>query len=129
VSFYPVLPATGQYNVYAWWPAAAGNANNVPINVATASETRRVTVNQQQQGGRWVLLGTFVFNEVPVASDRCMYDAFGGSANSSGSMVNPWQYGGQYGYYQDAPGRSYRRVRHWHPGTGRWMSPNPIEVR
>jgi hypothetical protein len=61
VTFTPNLPTSGTYNVYARWTAASSRATNVPINITSASGTQTVTVNQQQNGGVWVLLGTYTF--------------------------------------------------------------------
>jgi fibronectin type 3 domain-containing protein len=61
-TFTPNLPTSGTYNVYARWTAAASRANNVPITVNSAGGSQTVTVNQQQNGGVWVLIGTYTFN-------------------------------------------------------------------
>jgi len=54
-----------------------------------------VTVNQRQNGGQWVLLGTFTFNAASgVTTDGYVYDSFGNNAGRSGSTVNTCQYGG-----------------------------------
>ncbi len=62
VTFTPQIPEAGSYQVYMWWPADKGNANNTPVDIVHANGTATVTVNQQQNGGQWVLLGTYNFN-------------------------------------------------------------------
>jgi hypothetical protein len=59
VTFRPVLPAAGSYEIFLKWPAAANRATNTPVSIATkagvAPQTR--TVNQQLNGGQWFSLG------------------------------------------------------------------------
>jgi uncharacterized repeat protein (TIGR02543 family) len=60
--FRPNLPEAGSYRVYARWTSASNRATNVPIDINYAGGTDTVTVNQRQNGGQWVLLGTYTFN-------------------------------------------------------------------
>lgn len=62
VTFTPVLPSSGVYQVYARWTANANRADNVPFDIVSPSGTTTVTVDQTQQGGQWVLLQTTNFN-------------------------------------------------------------------
>ena len=62
VRFTPSLTAAGSYDVYAWWTAYTNRATNVPIDIISTSGTSTVQVNQQANGGQWVLLGTYSFN-------------------------------------------------------------------
>ncbi len=55
------LPATGNYKVYARWTAAADRSTTAPFSVVHSAGTTSVSVNQQANGGAWVLLGTFNF--------------------------------------------------------------------
>lgn len=60
VSFKPALAATDLYLVYARWPAEVNRATNVPIDIVTSNgSVSTVTVNQQLNSNRWVLLGTY----------------------------------------------------------------------
>jgi hypothetical protein len=52
---------TGQYAVYAWWPAAADNATQVAYDIHQATGVTTVRVDQTVGGGQWNLLGTFTF--------------------------------------------------------------------
>ena len=56
------LTAAGNYQVYAWWAAADNRVTNAPYAIAHAGGTATVTVNQQSNGGKWNLLGTYAFN-------------------------------------------------------------------
>jgi beta-glucanase (GH16 family) len=59
-SFKPTLTTSGDYLVYAWWTEGSNRATNVPIDIITSDgTTKTVAVNQQSDGGRWVLLGGF----------------------------------------------------------------------
>ena len=55
------LPYSGLYQVFARWPAGSNRATNVPIDIASASGTTTVTVNQQLNNNVWVSLGTYSF--------------------------------------------------------------------
>lgn len=52
---------TANYEVFAWWTAYSSRSSNVVIDVANASGTDRVSVNQQLNGGKWNSLGVFPF--------------------------------------------------------------------
>lgn len=58
-AFQPSLPWAGLYNVYAWWPADSGNANNVPVAIEHSGGTYNTTINQRTNGMQWNLLGTY----------------------------------------------------------------------
>ena len=53
------LPRQANYTVLAWWPAVSGYNTRTPYMINTTSGWRTVYVNQTQNGGRWVRLGTF----------------------------------------------------------------------
>lgn len=56
------LTAAGSYQVMAWWAAASNRVANAPYAVSTAAGPVTVTANQQANGGKWNLLGTWNFN-------------------------------------------------------------------
>ncbi|MDH3970492.1 MAG: RHS domain-containing protein, partial [Rhodospirillales bacterium] len=58
-SFAPALPAAGTYRVYARWTQRANRASNAPFTVHHAGGSTTVRVNQEVNGGIWVLLGAF----------------------------------------------------------------------
>jgi hypothetical protein len=62
VSFTPVLPSNGVYQVALRWTDNANRATNVPVDIIHPAGTNRVLVNQQSNGGAWVLLLTTNFN-------------------------------------------------------------------
>jgi RHS repeat-associated protein len=51
--------ATGTYKVYARWPQNSTHSTQAKYTVTHSAGTTDVTVNQRQDGGEWVLLGTF----------------------------------------------------------------------
>ena len=55
----PTIATTDDYDVYAKWPASPGHATNATYTVHHASGSTPVSVNQQEKGGQWNLLGTF----------------------------------------------------------------------
>jgi hypothetical protein len=58
----PDLPATGTYNVYAWWCYWSTRDTNALYTVNYAGGSDLVRVNQQQDTGQWILLGTYNFD-------------------------------------------------------------------
>ena len=62
------LFTTGNYKVYARYTSAANRAASAPYQVLHTGGTTTVNVNQQTNGGTWVLLGTY--NMVAGTADR-----------------------------------------------------------
>ena len=56
------IPSTGNYEVSVWYPANAGYNAATPYVIATSSGNVTRNVNQQTNGGTWVVLGTYHFN-------------------------------------------------------------------
>ena len=57
-SFKPVIPMSGNYNIYLRWTSASNRASNVPVDIVQKDESvTTVVVNQQTGGGGWVKLG------------------------------------------------------------------------
>lgn len=54
-------PVDGAYDVYAWWSRGSNRTTQARYEIAHASGTTPVIVNQQTNGGRWVYLGRFRF--------------------------------------------------------------------
>lgn len=59
--FRPNLPVAGKYRVYARWTSHANRATNTPFTIHGSSGDKVIAVNQELNGGKWVLLGTFDF--------------------------------------------------------------------
>jgi cell wall-associated NlpC family hydrolase len=53
------IPKTGDYKVYARWPAMKDNNSATRFGVSTANGLKWKRVNQKEKGGRWVKLGTY----------------------------------------------------------------------
>ncbi|MCX7719495.1 MAG: hypothetical protein N2111_13990, partial [Candidatus Sumerlaeaceae bacterium] len=49
------------YKVYVWYTAGSNRATAAPYQVTHTGGTTTVNVNQQANGGQWVLLGTWNF--------------------------------------------------------------------
>lgn len=58
--FTPTLTG-GNYQVYLRWTSGSNRASNVPVDITHANGTTTMTVNQRNNNGVWVLLGTFQF--------------------------------------------------------------------
>ncbi len=57
-TYRPNIPANGIYDVYIWYPQGSNRASNAPWTVSSASGTTTVNVNQQINGGTWVLIAS-----------------------------------------------------------------------
>jgi hypothetical protein len=53
------IPSTGNYTVYARWPASRWNSNHVPVAIRTTTGVQYVYVNERHHGAKWRKLGTF----------------------------------------------------------------------
>ncbi len=53
--------STGTYAVYAWWPAGSNRSATAPYIVHYNGGSATVSQNQQANGGKWNLLGTWSF--------------------------------------------------------------------
>ena len=62
VKWVPELPKTGRYKVYARWTIIGTRAENAPYKITHKNGNDTVRVNQQENGGKWNLLGTYKFN-------------------------------------------------------------------
>ncbi len=58
----PVIPSSDSYNVYARWTAHPNRASDAKYTVTHAGGNTVVTVNQKQNNGIWMLLGTFTMD-------------------------------------------------------------------
>lgn len=56
------IPATGTYEVFAWWAQSSNRATNAPYTIAHAGGTTTVRVDQTTNGGGWYSLGQFAFD-------------------------------------------------------------------
>ncbi len=61
VAFTPALPSAGDYTVYLRWTANSDHSAATPVDIVNATGTSTVMVNQQENGGQWIPLGTFPF--------------------------------------------------------------------
>ncbi|MBP6963463.1 MAG: fibronectin type III domain-containing protein [Armatimonadetes bacterium] len=60
VTFTPVIPFDdGSWEVYVWYSSGMDRATQAECVIHHASEESRVLINQQQNGGMWVYLGTY----------------------------------------------------------------------
>jgi predicted CXXCH cytochrome family protein len=57
----PAIPVSGSYSVYAWWKANSNRATDAPYTVNYNGGSQTIDVNQEINGSRWNLLGTFAF--------------------------------------------------------------------
>lgn len=53
---------SGSTKVYAWWPQGSNRTTAAEYKIVHQNGTSIVTQNQQTNGGKWNLLGTFVLN-------------------------------------------------------------------
>lgn len=55
-TYTPQLNA-GTYSVYVWYPQRYHLATNAPIDIVSADGVATVSINQQNNGGKWVSIG------------------------------------------------------------------------
>lgn len=79
-SWSATIPTTGSYKVFARWTTDPNRATASPYTVIHAGGSTTVTVNQQQNNGTWVLLGTYTLN----------------SGTSTRVQLSCWTTSGQY---------------------------------
>ena len=58
------IPVSGYYEVAIWYPEANNRATDSPFTVHHANGETTFRINQQNQGGEWVVLGEFWFDVV-----------------------------------------------------------------
>lgn len=55
------------------------------------------------------------------------YDPYGNTKSSTGTVANPWRFGGSYGAYHDADTGLYKiGARYYSPKLGRWTQQDPL---
>jgi lysophospholipase L1-like esterase len=52
---------SGNYDLSMWWTIWSSRSTSVPVDITYFGGTTRVYINQQINGGKWNLLGTFSF--------------------------------------------------------------------
>ena len=57
-----ILPRAGLYRVYAWWSADNDAASDTVIRIFHSDSTTELSVDQSINGGRWNVLGEYMFN-------------------------------------------------------------------
>lgn len=63
---------SGTYDVYAWWAAGTNRSTAAPFRITKSDGTVAVVnVNQQINGGKWNLLGTFTLNTASKVQLSC----------------------------------------------------------
>lgn len=60
-TFRPNLPSSGRYKVFARWTSHENRATNAPYTIHHANGQETIRVNQEENGGNWVLLGEYEF--------------------------------------------------------------------
>jgi|GEM_PF-1028335 len=55
-------PQEGDYEVSMWWTSSSTRNANVPVVINYGGGTANLSVNQQQNGGQWNVLGTYHFS-------------------------------------------------------------------
>jgi hypothetical protein len=61
--FAPYFFKSGMYNIYTWNPSSPEYESEVQLTISHAGGDEKFTINQQENGGSWVLLGTRRFNQ------------------------------------------------------------------
>jgi RHS repeat-associated protein len=86
------------------------------------SESRSGATSYYEQDGLGSV--TSLSSTGGVMANTYVYDSFGNLTNSSGTVVNPYQYTGRD--YDPETGLRYYRARYYDPTTGRFLNEDPI---
>ena len=62
VEWRPTIPVPAAYEVAVWFVSATTRPNNAKYVVTHRDGTSTVTINQTQNGGQWLVIGTFNFD-------------------------------------------------------------------
>jgi PKD repeat protein len=60
-TWYANLPQEGTYDVYMWWTQASNRSTSAPVTIQHSGGSNSININQQQNGGKWNLLGRYTF--------------------------------------------------------------------
>jgi len=87
-TFAPNLSQSGQYEVYVWWVAGSNRSSGARLEINHLEGQSVYTANQEQNGGQWVLAGTYNFaagtgGNVKWTSDGSLNDGSSGTVISS----------------------------------------------
>lgn len=61
VRYTPLIPTTGQYDVYEFHPAGLNRSSSAQHIISYSGGSQTISVNQQTNGGKWNFLGRFSF--------------------------------------------------------------------
>ncbi|MDB6029348.1 MAG: hypothetical protein JWM68_5571 [Verrucomicrobiales bacterium] len=61
LKYTPTIAVAGKYDIYEWHTQGANRTTNAPVVVAFSGGSVTNRVNQQINGGTWVLLGNYTF--------------------------------------------------------------------
>ena len=90
----PDLPVAGTYNVYAWWCYYNTRDTNALYTVNYSGGSASMRVNQQQNAGQWILLGTYNFDAGTAGNVSVTRDASSTQNSTSADAVMFEQVGG-----------------------------------
>ena len=60
-TWYFTPPQSGNYKLSMWWTYWSSRSTSVPVDIEHSGATTRVYINQQQNGGKWNIIGTYLF--------------------------------------------------------------------
>ncbi|NOU66290.1 hyaluronate lyase [Paenibacillus sp. LMG 31461] len=88
-AFTPTLTAAGTYKVYMWWPSHTNRATNAQVDILHAGVTSTVTIDEQQNGGQWNLLGTYTFDAGTSGNVKVRNDGANGYVTADAVKFEP----------------------------------------
>ena len=77
----------GDHEVFGWWVASSNRAPDTPYTIYHSDGETVVRVNQQQNDGSWVSLGSYSFSGTSSDSVRISNNASTSSAGAAGTYI------------------------------------------
>jgi hypothetical protein len=78
------IPTTGNYKVYAWWPAFSSNNSSTAFWIWTTNGWAKKPMDQRTNGGKWVDLGAY---QMPAGDDWDIEVDYGYYSAKTGNIV------------------------------------------
>ncbi len=111
----PTIPQTGRYQLQAWWVASPNRSTDALYKVHHSEGVTNFTVDQTQNGGLWMTMGSYLFEE-GTSGFVTLNDTGNGDVVSADAMR--WNYVGPVDYIVDNSDAGFSLSGTWGTSTG-----------